>query len=181
MDKIMKDNAYAKGVVEMACVDLTARSFGVSAAALFGGAVRERIPTLWVLGTGDAAKDIAEAEEKMAAGLYKLFLVKIGKGDPRDNVARAAAVKQALGDRARVHVDINQSWNETPHIKPCIAPSKPSGASSPRVIAGLTRLTHDVGLAEDLAQEALVAALEPWPQSGVPDNPAAWLTATANR
>ena len=52
---------------------------------------------------------------------------------------------------------------------------------SARVIAGLTRLTRDVGLAEDLAQEALVAALEQWPQSGVPDNPAAWLTATARR
>jgi len=52
---------------------------------------------------------------------------------------------------------------------------------SARVIAGLTRLTRDVGLAEDLAQEALVAALEKWPQSGVPDNPAAWLTATAKR
>jgi RNA polymerase sigma factor (sigma-70 family) len=52
---------------------------------------------------------------------------------------------------------------------------------SSRVIAGLTRLTHDVGLAEDLAQEALVAALEQWPQSGVPDNPAAWLTTTAKR
>jgi len=50
-----------------------------------------------------------------------------------------------------------------------------------RVIAGLTRLTRDVGLAEDLAQEALVAALEKWPKSGVPDNPAAWLTATAKR
>jgi RNA polymerase sigma factor (sigma-70 family) len=52
---------------------------------------------------------------------------------------------------------------------------------SARVIAGLTRLTRDVSLAEDLAQEALVAALEQWPQSGVPDNPAAWLTATAKR
>jgi RNA polymerase sigma factor (sigma-70 family) len=52
---------------------------------------------------------------------------------------------------------------------------------SARVIAGLTRLTRDVGLAEDLAQEALVAALEQWPQSGVPENPAAWLTATAKR
>jgi RNA polymerase sigma factor (sigma-70 family) len=50
-----------------------------------------------------------------------------------------------------------------------------------RVIAGLTRLTRDLDLAEDLAQEALVAALEQWPQSGVPDNPAAWLTATAKR
>jgi RNA polymerase sigma factor (sigma-70 family) len=52
---------------------------------------------------------------------------------------------------------------------------------SARVIAGLTRLTRDVGLAEDFAQEALVAALEQWPQSGVPDNPGAWLTATAKR
>lgn len=52
---------------------------------------------------------------------------------------------------------------------------------SSRVIAGLTRLTRDIGLAEDLAQEALVAALEQWPHSGVPENPAAWLTATAKR
>jgi RNA polymerase sigma factor (sigma-70 family) len=52
---------------------------------------------------------------------------------------------------------------------------------SSRVIAGLTRLTRDIGLAEDLAQEALVAALEQWPQSGLPDNPAAWLTLTAKR
>jgi RNA polymerase sigma factor (sigma-70 family) len=52
---------------------------------------------------------------------------------------------------------------------------------SARVIAGLTRLTREVGLAEDLAQEALVAALEQWPQSGVPENPGAWLTATAKR
>jgi RNA polymerase sigma factor (sigma-70 family) len=50
---------------------------------------------------------------------------------------------------------------------------------SPRLIAGLARLTGDVGVAEDLAQDALVAALEKWPQSGVPDNPGAWLMATA--
>ncbi len=50
---------------------------------------------------------------------------------------------------------------------------------SPRVVAALTRMTRDVGLAEDLAQDALVAALERWPQSGVPENPGAWLTATA--
>src|ERR1700757_4938487 len=50
---------------------------------------------------------------------------------------------------------------------------------SAKVIAGLTRLVRDVGLAEDLAQEALLAALEQWPESGVPDNPGAWLMATA--
>ena len=52
---------------------------------------------------------------------------------------------------------------------------------SPRLIAGLARMVRDVGLAEDLAQDALVAALETWPESGVPDNPGAWLMATAKR
>jgi RNA polymerase sigma factor (sigma-70 family) len=50
---------------------------------------------------------------------------------------------------------------------------------SARIIAGLARIVRDVGLAEDLAQDALVAALEQWPEDGVPDNPAAWLMATA--
>ena len=50
---------------------------------------------------------------------------------------------------------------------------------APRLIAGLTRIVRDVGLAEDLAQDALVAALERWPETGVPDNPGAWLMATA--
>lgn len=50
---------------------------------------------------------------------------------------------------------------------------------SPRLIAGLTRIVRDVGVAEDLAQDALVSALEQWPQSGVPDNPGAWLMAAA--
>ena len=50
---------------------------------------------------------------------------------------------------------------------------------SPRLIAGLMRMVRDLGVAEDLAQDALVAALEQWPQSGVPENPGAWLMATA--
>ncbi|HWJ22315.1 MAG TPA: RNA polymerase sigma factor [Gemmatimonadaceae bacterium] len=50
---------------------------------------------------------------------------------------------------------------------------------SAKLIAGLTRIVGDVGVAEDLAQDALVAALERWPESGVPDNPGAWLMGTA--
>ncbi|MCT9139659.1 RNA polymerase sigma factor [Streptomyces violarus] len=50
---------------------------------------------------------------------------------------------------------------------------------SPRIIAGVTRVVRDVGIAEELAQDALVAALEQWPRDGVPDNPGAWLMATA--
>ena len=50
---------------------------------------------------------------------------------------------------------------------------------SAKLIAGLTRIVRDVGVAEDLAQDALVVALEKWPETGVPDNPGAWLMATA--
>jgi len=52
---------------------------------------------------------------------------------------------------------------------------------SPRLVAALARITRDVGLAEDMAQDALVAALEEWPKSGVPDRPGAWLMTAAKR
>src|SRR5688500_17642134 len=52
---------------------------------------------------------------------------------------------------------------------------------SPRLIAGLARIVRDVGIAEELAQDALVVALEQWPETGVPDNPGAWLMTTARR
>ncbi len=52
---------------------------------------------------------------------------------------------------------------------------------SPRLIAGIARMVRDVGRAEELAQDALVTALERWPESGIPDNPGAWLMATAKR
>ncbi|MEV6494406.1 sigma-70 family RNA polymerase sigma factor, partial [Actinoplanes sp. NPDC051633] len=52
---------------------------------------------------------------------------------------------------------------------------------APRLIAGLTRLVRDIGVAEELAQDALVAALEQWPAEGVPRNPGAWLMTTAKR
>jgi len=50
---------------------------------------------------------------------------------------------------------------------------------SAKLIAALARIVRDVGIAEELAQDALVAAVEQWPQAGVPDNPGAWLMATA--
>ena len=54
-------------------------------------------------------------------------------------------------------------------------------AESARLVGALTRMTRDVELAEDLAQDALVAALEQWPADGVPENPIAWLMTTAKR
>ena len=112
MNACLKENLYPKAALEMACVDLAARRIGVPASTLFGGAVRDRLQVLLVLGNGDAPRDIALAEQKLDERLHNLFLVKVGKGDVRDDVARAAAIKQALGERARVHVDANQSWDE---------------------------------------------------------------------
>ena len=66
-------------------------------------------------------------------------------------------------DDSRAHLAIDAVWR----------------IESPRLIAGLMRMVRDLGVAEDLAQDALVAALEQWPQSGVPENPGAWLMATA--
>lgn len=112
MDGVLKDNHYAKAAVEMACVDLVSRGLGVAASTLFGGAVRDRIPVLLVLGAGDADRDIAQAHEMLDRRLHDRFLVKVGKGDPRDDVIRAVAVKDALGEHVRVHADANQSWDE---------------------------------------------------------------------
>src|SRR5260370_19225785 len=52
---------------------------------------------------------------------------------------------------------------------------------STRLIAGIARVTGDIGIAEELAQDALVAALERWPDEGIPENPAAWLMTAAKR
>jgi RNA polymerase sigma-70 factor, ECF subfamily len=68
-------------------------------------------------------------------------------------------------DAARTHRAIDAVWR----------------IESARLIAGLTRMVGDVGLAEDLAQDALLAALELWPVWGVPENPGAWLMTTAKR
>ena len=80
--------------------------------------------------------------------------------------AQTEAGRLAAGARARRR-DVNRTIDAVWRIE------------SARLIAGLARIVRDVGLAEDLAQEALVAALEQWPESGVPDNPGAWLMATA--
>lgn len=66
---------------------------------------------------------------------------------------------------ARTHATIDAVWRQ----------------ESARVVATVARMVHDVGLAEELAQDALVTALERWPADGIPDNPGAWLTATAKR
>ncbi|MEU3841585.1 RNA polymerase sigma factor [Streptomyces sp. NPDC028635] len=70
---------------------------------------------------------------------------------------------------------------EQPIIEPRGAIETVFRMEFPRVIAAVTRVVRDIGIAEELAQDALVAALEQWPRDGVPDNPGAWLTTAARR
>ena len=83
-----------------------------------------------------------------------------GVSSVADAVAENRVMTQGVTD---IHRSIDAVWR----------------IESARLIAALTRIVRDVGLAEDLAQDALVAALERWPRSGIPDNPGAWLMATA--
>ena len=81
--------------------------------ALLGGAVRDRIPVLWTLASGDPAQEIEEAERKLAARLHRTFKVKIGAQAPEADMARHAPPRQALEGRAELIVDANQAWDET--------------------------------------------------------------------
>jgi len=105
-------NHFAKNALETALLDADARRAGLPLSELLGGRLRDRLPVLWTLASGDTARDIAEAEAMLTARRHDVFKLKIGKRSLSDDVAHAAAIKRALGDRASVRVDVNQAWDE---------------------------------------------------------------------
>ncbi|MBN9115748.1 MAG: muconate/chloromuconate family cycloisomerase, partial [Pandoraea sp.] len=112
LDKVARGNRFAKSALETALLDAQAKRLGVPLVTLLGGAVRETLPTLWTLASGDTSRDIDEAERLLAERRHNTFKLKIGRRAVSDDVAHVAAIKRALGDRARVTVDVNQAWNE---------------------------------------------------------------------
>ncbi|CAG9184568.1 Muconate cycloisomerase 1 [Cupriavidus laharis] len=112
LNKVARGNRFAKSALETALLDAQGKRLGVPLATLLGGAVRTKLPVLWTLASGDTARDIDEAERLLAERRHNTFKLKIGRRSVRDDVAHVSAIKRALGDRARVTVDINQAWNE---------------------------------------------------------------------
>src|SRR5690554_4328194 len=112
INKVIKGNNFAKSAIETALLDLQAKRLDKPVSALLGGAVREHIPVLWTLASGDTAKDIEEARTLMAAKRHCDFKLKIGSRAMRDDVRHVAAIKAAVGDQASVRVDVNQAWDE---------------------------------------------------------------------
>jgi muconate cycloisomerase len=111
--KCVRDNHFAKCAVETALLDMAGKRLGVPVSELIGGGRRRGcLPVAWTLASGDTARDIAEGEEMLDRRRHRIFKLKIGKRDVRDDVAHVGAICKALGDRASVRVDVNQNWSE---------------------------------------------------------------------
>ncbi len=153
------DNRFAKNAVETALLDIQGKRLGVPVSELLGGRIRDRLPVLWTLASGDTAQDIAEAEAMLASGRHTAFKLKIGKRPVQDDVAHVAAIKRALGDRASIRVDVNQAWSEAAAKRalPLLAEAGVDLVEQPiraHATAGMARLTA-MGLIPIMADEAL--------------------------
>ncbi|MCP1246638.1 muconate/chloromuconate family cycloisomerase [Acetobacter cerevisiae] len=107
-------NTIAKCAVETALLDAAGKRIGLPVSDLIsGGRVRSALPVAWTLASGDTKLDIAEAEAMLEARRHRIFKLKIGKRDFREDVAHVASIKKAIGAQASVRVDVNQAWDET--------------------------------------------------------------------
>jgi muconate cycloisomerase len=110
--RIAVGNHFAKCAVETALLDAMGKRCGLPVSELLGGRLRDRLPVLWTLASGDTQRDIAEAQDMLARRRHNAFKLKIGKRTLADDVAHVAAIKRALGDEASIRVDVNQAWDE---------------------------------------------------------------------
>jgi muconate cycloisomerase len=117
MDEAAKRNNAAKSAIETALFDAVGKTLNVPAVQLLGGAVRDSIPVLWTLASGDPGQEIEEAENKIAARLHNAFKVKIGAQAPEADMARMRRLASALEGRATLIVDANQAWDETTALR----------------------------------------------------------------
>lgn len=111
--KHIAGNRFAKSAIETALLDALGHRLGVPISELLGGRLRDRLPVLWTLASGDTARDIDEAEDLIARDRHDAFKLKIGKRAIADDVAHVEAIKQAVGSRASIRVDVNMAWSES--------------------------------------------------------------------
>jgi len=159
INKAVQGNNFAKCAVETALVDALGKRNRLTASELLGGRFHDRLPVAWTLASGDTGADIAEAEEMLARRRHNIFKLKIGRGDPRQNITHVAAIKRALGERASVRVDINQAWSQAVASR-CLPLLRDAGVDlieqpvALRNVTGLARLARETSVAI-MADEAL--------------------------
>jgi muconate cycloisomerase len=112
-----KRNDFAKAAIESALFDAVGKFLGVPAVQLLGGVVRDSVPVIWTLASGDPVQEVEEAERKIAARLHNTFKVKVGAQTPDADMARMRRLASALDGRATLIVDANQAWDETTALR----------------------------------------------------------------
>lgn len=110
-------NRFAKCAVQTALLDIEAKRRNLPLSELLGGRLRDRLPVLWVLASGNTEKDIAEAKQMIAAKRHNVFKLKIGSRPVQDDIDHVCAIKEALGDDVSIRVDVNRAWSEMQAIK----------------------------------------------------------------
>ncbi|OYD23706.1 muconate cycloisomerase [Oceanimonas baumannii] len=113
LNRAARGNNLAKSAIETALLDLLGKRLNQPLHQLLGGAIRQHIPVLWTLASGDTQTDIDEAKRLLAEQRHCDFKLKIGSRPLMDDVRHVAAIKAAVGDRASVRVDVNQAWDES--------------------------------------------------------------------
>lgn len=113
----IQGSSFAKSAVETALLDAHGQRLGQPVHALLGGAVRDALPVLWTLASGDSARDIDEALALIEARRHRVFKLKIGAHPLAEDLAHVQAIRRGLGDDVMLTVDVNQAWDETTAVQ----------------------------------------------------------------
>ena len=114
LKKNINGNRFAKCAIQTALLDIQAQRLDLPLSEVLGGRLRDSLPVLWVLASGDTEKDIAEGQKMIEARRHKL---KIGSRRVEEDVEHVLAIKQALGSDISIRVDVNRAWSELDAIK----------------------------------------------------------------
>jgi muconate cycloisomerase len=111
IDRNIVGNRFARNAVETALLDRRGQVLGLPLSGFLGHSRRTHLEVAWTLASGDTTVDIAEAEHMLAERRHRIFKLKVGKRDVRDDIAHVHAIKSALGEAATLRIDVNQAWD----------------------------------------------------------------------
>ena len=112
LKKNINGNRFAKCAIQTALLDIQAQRLDLPLSEVLGGRLRDSLPVLWVLASGDTEKDIAEGRKMIEARRHNIFKLKIGSRRVEEDVEHVLAIKQALGSDISIRVDVNRAWSE---------------------------------------------------------------------
>lgn len=110
--KSINGNRFAKCAIQTALLDIQAKQLNLPLSEVLGGRLRDRLPVLWTLASGDTEKDIAEAKKMIELKRHNIFKLKIGSNPVQHDVDHVIAIKKALGPEISIRVDVNRAWSE---------------------------------------------------------------------